>query len=201
MIKDYNHENDPIPIISGLYIDLLKMCYEGIGYYLLDTNNEIEYRNYFAANPFLCSSEFSGGDLEVGEYRKNPSNWDINSACNWIIQNSHSSSQHQCARYVRMAIEAGGISTNGRPGWAWQYVKYLPTIGFKCINYVDRDNNGVNGSYTPAKGDIAVYTKGVDTSVPGHICMWTGSQWISDFKQHNMIVYQNTPKAYIFRFM
>ena len=196
---EYN--DDPIPAIAHLYIDMLKCCYEGIGYYLLDTNNTMEYRNYFAANPSVGGNiSVEDCDIQPGEYKKNQVNLDITKAVNWITINSSSSSKHQCAKYVRMAIEAGGVSTNGRPGWAWQYIKYLPTIGFKFINLVDNSYNGVNGAYVPNRGDIAVYTKGGDTSVPGHICMWTGSQWISDFKQRNMIVYQSTPKAYIFRF-
>ena len=142
-----------------------------------------------------------GGDLNSGLFTRNPNGWNIQKACQWIHTNSHSSSQHQCAKYVRMAIEAGGISTEGRPNWAWQYINYLPKIGFKFLDKVDRSYMGTKGKYTPSPGDIAVYTKGGNTSVPGHICMWTGAAWTSDFKQRSMIVYGNTQQAYIFRFV
>ena len=192
---------DPIPAITNLYIDLLKMCYEGTGDYLLETNNKLEYKNYYVVNPSLGGNiSLEPGDIQPGKYKPNNTNYNIDNACSWIIKYSTNSSQHACAKYVRMAIEAGGISTNGRPGWAWQYIKYLPTIGFKFIGFSNNSYESQNGKYTPYKGDIAVYPKGGDTSLPGHICMWTGNQWVSDFKQRNMIVYQNTPKAYIFRF-
>jgi hypothetical protein len=144
-----------------------------------------------------------GGDggLNPGMFTRNPNGWNIQKACQWIHANSSSNSQHQCAKFVRMAIEAGGVPTTGRPGWAWQYINYLPKIGFKFLDKVDRSYIGTKGKYTPSPGDIAVYTKGGDTSVPGHICMWTGAAWTSDFKQRSMIVYGNTQQAYIFRFV
>jgi hypothetical protein len=52
-----------------------------------------------------------------------------------------------------MAIEKGGISTNGRPRWAWKYINYLPTIGFKHILHHVRGKT----EYVPMAGDIAVY--------------------------------------------
>ena len=139
-------------------------------------------------------------NLNPGLFNKNVNGWDIQKACNWMHIHAANSSMHSCAKYVRMGIEAGGISTNGRPNWAWKYINYLPTIGFKFIDKVDKSYNGEKGQYKPEPGDIAVYTKGGDKSVPGHICMWTGAEWASDFRQRNMIVYSNTKQAYIFRF-
>ena len=98
-----------------------------------------------------------------------------------------------------MAIEAGGIKTTGRPNWAWKYINYLPSIGFKYIAKVNRADIGTN--YKPEPGDIAVYQKGNNPDVPGHICMYTGKEWCSDFNQKNPIVYSSTKEAYIFRFV
>jgi len=138
--------------------------------------------------------------LDPGIFTKNVNGWDIQKACNWVHTHAANSSLHACAKYVRMGIEAGGVSTSGRPNWAWKYINYLPTIGFKFIDKVDNSYQGERGPYKPEPGDIAVYTKGGDKSVPGHICMWTGAEWASDFRQRNMIVYSNTKQAYIFRF-
>lgn len=132
--------------------------------------------------------------LDPSLFKRNPNGWNIKNACEWLQKNSHTESTHRCAKYVRMAIEAGGLSTAGRPTWAWMYINFLPKIGFKHIGTY------VQNGYTPEPGDIAVYLKGGNTKVPGHICMWTGIQWCSDFKQNNMIVYRNTKEAYIFRF-
>lgn len=133
--------------------------------------------------------------IDPGVFKRSPNGWDIQKACQWLHSNAGAKSQHACAKYVRMAIEAGGISTNNRPNWAWKYIDYLPNIGFKFIGTFTRED-----SFSPEPGDIAVYTEGGDKSVPGHICMWTGVEWASDFKQKNMIVYQSTKNAYVFRF-
>lgn len=140
-------------------------------------------------------------NLDPGMFTKNVNGWNIQKACNWMHNHAANSSMHSCAKYVRMGIEAGGISTNGRPNWTWKYINYLPTIGFKFIDKVDRSYQGEKGPYKPQPGDIAVYTKGGNKNVPGHICMWTGAEWASDFRQRNMIVYSNTQQAYIFRFV
>lgn len=146
--------------------------------------------------------EFGGildgvNDLNPGIFKKNLNGWDVRAACIWLHNNSGPVTQHSCAKWVRKAIEAGGISTAGRPAWAWKYIGYLPTIGFKLIAKVARSEMSM---FTPEPGDIAVYQKGGNPNVPGHICMWTGAEWASDFKQTNMIVYPNTPIAYVFRF-
>ena len=135
-------------------------------------------------------------DLNVGVFKRNAKGWNIQLACNWIHTNSKATSQHACARFVRKAIEAGGISTSGRPNWAWHYISYLPSLGFKFLCKAKRNDP----DYKPEPGDIAVYMKNGDRNVPGHICMWTGKNWCSDFKQNNMIVYSGTSEAYIFRF-
>ena len=96
-----------------------------------------------------------------------------------------------------MAIEKGGVATTNRPVDAWRYVYYLPTIGFgKVTSFISNSPNG----YVPMKGDIAVYKKQNRTDVPGHICMYTGQRWCSDFKQNNMVVYSTQTTVDIFRF-
>jgi len=130
--------------------------------------------------------------------------FNIEKACNWIQRNSHNSSQKACAKYVRLAIEEGfhdPKSTEGHPTSAWHYMYFLPKIGFRHIgdssNYYKFKNNE---PYNPVPGDIAVYMKNGNPNEHGHICMWTGIQWCSDFKQDNMIVYNRTPYARIFRY-
>ena len=50
------------------------------------------------------------------------------------------------------------------------------------------------------KGDIVVFDS-VTGHQYGHIAMWTGTEWISDFKQKNIIVNKayNDGKSSIFR--
>ena len=166
----------------------------------------------------------NGVPLNSSVFTYNPDGFDIPTACNWLHTNSTPNTQHICATYVRAAIDVGfhtdpgrpfrtnygkpsytgthgefidrsNQKRNGRPGWAWEYINYLPSIGFKCIGTASADS-----SYSPVPGDIAVYQKNGNPNVPGHICMWTGAEWASDFRQRNMIVYKGTPAAYLYRF-
>lgn len=124
--------------------------------------------------------------------------WNVGAAIQWIVRNSGSRSQGRCARYVRMAIEAGGLSTAGRPVAAKDYVSFLPKIGFNPLGSISgRDKQASWSSSNAQQGDIAVMNHGQY----GHICMWVGDQWISDFKQRNrMWVYQGDGVCNLFRF-
>lgn len=123
--------------------------------------------------------------------------WNVAASIQWLINNSVSSTLHKCANYVRQALEAGGISTAGRPQYAKDYATYLPTIGFNNIGSIHGAAKQKEWSKTNAKpGDIAV----MNHDVAGHICMWTGNQWVSDFKQNNMWVYGGDGTCSIFRY-
>lgn len=126
------------------------------------------------------------------------SSWNVGAAVNWIRNNSSPSSQGRCAKYVRTAIEQGGVSTAGRPIAAKHYVGFLPRIGFNPIGSITGRDKQSKWSLSNAKpGDIAV----MDHGTYGHICMWGGDQWYSDFKQGNrMWVYSGDGVCNIFRF-
>lgn len=123
--------------------------------------------------------------------------WNVQDSIRYLSTNAEGKSVGRCAKYVRTAIEAGGLSTAGRPGSAYQYKKYLPTIGFKFIGSIfgkAKQREWTNKNAKP--GDIAV----MDHGKHGHICMWNGSKWISDFPQNNMWVYKGDGECSIFRY-
>ena len=104
--------------------------------------------------------------------------WAVEKAIATLNANASAKSNHYCARHVRIAIEAGGISTAGRPGSACKYVYFLPKIGFNLLTQIyGRANQAAWSKSNAQKGDIAV----MDHDVHGHICMWNGSRWVSDF--------------------
>lgn len=112
-------------------------------------------------------------------------------------------SQHVCAKFVRTYLEHGGIDTSGRPGLARQYVGYLPKIGYQLVTRLGTTDSQTMYTQNSAKpGDIAVYQKPGAPSEPGHICMWTGQQWVSDFRQNHMSVYHSRGNidAFIYRY-
>ena len=125
--------------------------------------------------------------------------FNIQNAIQKLVSSAHLTSQHECAKYVRIAMEAGGLSTNGRPSWAWQYLNWLPTQGWTPIAKLSTKAEQM--SFNAQPGDVAVYQKpGVGSSEPGHICMWSGKNWISDFVQNNMNVYRSDATIVVFRY-
>lgn len=195
-----------------------------------DINLDKNYSNIGLLNGLIKYTEFIGQDiylddedgltptkLDSGLFTRNVDGWNIRAACEWLASHGTGREKHVCARYVRSAIDIGfGTNPNtnsytaihghhtygnrqvkGRPNWAWRYISYLPTIGFKYIGKVSRSGQG---NFNAQPGDIACYQNGGNPNVPGHICMYTGVAWTSDFTQRNMIVYAKTNEAYIFRF-
>ncbi|MFA7105342.1 MAG: hypothetical protein WC165_09435 [Dysgonamonadaceae bacterium] len=119
----------------------------------------------------------SGSYDSSGSYVSPSGNmYSINNAVDFLTNNANDSSTGYCARSVRQAIEAGGISTEGRPNSACDYDTWLPTIGFSAVD---------SSNYTPQVGDIVVF-EAIDGHPYGHIAMYNGQQWISDFVQIDM---------------
>lgn len=100
--------------------------------------------------------------------------YSVEKAVAHLDANAHDKSQGRCARYVRLAIEAGGMKIPpSNPVSAKDYGPKLEEMRFKKI-----DATG----YAPQKGDIAVF-QAPSTSPHGHIQMFNGTIWVSDFRQ------------------
>jgi LysM repeat protein len=119
--------------------------------------------------------------------QKNP--FSINEFVNALNNKALSRSVGKCAKYVRLALEAGAGNTKGHPVAAKKYGPTLNQIGFREV-----DTN----QYTPQKGDVVVFDQHTDakkTHPYGHIAGYTGTQWVSDFKQRNMNPYRGAPNV------
>lgn len=206
--------------LNKLKNDLIALTYETYGVELKDILSDIRYKNFdtqyngsvVPTNDTILYgivkydkdiSERSdmietnnGLGLSVAEFVPNFNGWDIHKAL--LSMNNGAlvtkKSRGQCAKAVRSFIEAGGISTEGRPVSAYKYVSYLPTKGFRHIAKLEGTQQ--QQSFRPQPGDISVMAHGKH----GHICMWNGSQWVSDFPQNNMWPYKGEGVCDIFRF-
>ena len=105
-----------------------------------------------------------------------PHNYSVDDAVYYLNKHAESHSRNMCALYVERAINAGGQPAFILPAWAYTYV--LPYMRFKEIDKT---------TYKPQKGDIVVFPK-VKNHIWGHIAMWNGKQWVSDFRQRGLIV-------------
>lgn len=150
---------------------------------------------------WMKTDAFGNADMNLfGEFIGTCGKWDIGASINFLEKNTTSKSHGMCAKYVRMALEAGGLSTEGRPSWAIDYIKFLPKIGFKPVKIIAHNNNYDNYMKKSVFiGDIAVMAN--PKGGPGHICLYTGKRWISDFKQSRAWVYSgDCGLLYIFRY-
>lgn len=100
-------------------------------------------------------------------------NWNPDNAAKYATEHAESKSVGLCALYVRKAINAGGIPLY-KCGSAWHYRYVLPILNF---HQVGKDAEC-------EVGDIVVFQP-IGGRKYGHIAIWNGTQWVSDFKQRN----------------
>lgn len=86
---------------------------------------------------------------------------------------AHSRSIGRCALYVRKALQAAGYNFTPQPS-AYQYANgTLQSAGFVRLS---------NDGYVPQVGDVAVFNR-TAKNPHGHIQIYNGSMWVSDFNQ------------------
>jgi hypothetical protein len=98
---------------------------------------------------------------------------DMQTAIKTLQDSAHAKSQGQCAHNVRIALDAGGLDTGDRPDSAKYYGAFLQRHGAVVVT---------SDHYQAQAGDIAVFLGNADHPA-GHVQMYDGSVWISDFKQ------------------
>lgn len=120
--------------------------------------------------------------------------YNIANAVDYLKKNYQPKSIHSCAKYVRLALEAGGGNTKGYPNMAKLYKPTLEQIGYKKLEYSPKDFQ---------IGDIVVFQPPYPEQMYGHIQMWDGLNWGSDFRQNNFYPssqYRTNPMYEIFRY-
>ncbi|MES2780088.1 MAG: FG-GAP-like repeat-containing protein [Bacteroidota bacterium] len=132
------------------------------------------------------------------QQKKEREKYDVDKAIKKLNSQANGSSVGRCAKYVRLALVAGGLTTTGNPVDAKDYGPFLIDKGF-----YDADITSLT-DYTPMKGDIAVIQNFKGGSSSGHIQMYNGTQWVSDFKQTRPFwpggsYAKNTPSFKIYR--
>jgi CHAP domain. len=95
--------------------------------------------------------------------------WDKVGAVRYLQSHAQPASIGRCAEYTRRAIEWGGLQLV-RTGSARNYSSSLICVGFY----------EVHGN--PQRGDVIVI-QSISGHPDGHMAMFDGQIWISDFKQ------------------
>src|SRR5262249_23470326 len=99
--------------------------------------------------------------------------WDSTKAVKYLQDNAEPHSTGNCAHYVREAIEAGGV-TLIRHHSAKDYGPSLLVVGFNLIR------SGLG--YIHQLGDVGI-VQPIPGHPHGHMAMFDGKHWISDFVQ------------------
>jgi hypothetical protein len=101
--------------------------------------------------------------------------WLADTAVEYVIAHAKPKSLHRCAEFTRRAIEAGGL-TLIRTRYAKDYGPSLTRVGFARLDDLIVD-------YEP--GDVVIIN-GFKGHEAGHMAMFTGVNWVSDFKQKTL---------------
>ena len=105
--------------------------------------------------------------------------WDINAAIAHLQSEALEHPSSKCGKFVHKAIDAGGIrlntayNPNGKS--ASGYGPILRHSGFLTVAPGEK----------PQKGDVVVFQP-VEGHPDGHVAMFDGKQWISDYKQDSI---------------
>lgn len=135
-----------------------------------------------AAAASAKESDASKSTTKKDEKAKGGAEWDLDKLCSYAVSNIATDGKTGwCARYVTNALRNAQIKKffTGVLGNANQMPAQLVKMGW----------NPVGQNLTKCvKGDIAVFAK---TGSPGgkkhgHICIWTGAVWVSDFIQSSV---------------
>lgn len=104
--------------------------------------------------------------------------WDVSKAINALHDNAETQSTGYCARYTADAIEAGGLNLV-RPVSAKDFGAALKAVGFVELP-VTEYRLGFRA------GDVAIIQPYSDGHPDGHMAMFDGKDWYSDFKQRSI---------------
>lgn len=104
----------------------------------------------------------------------------ISKAAEIASKSARPRSAGKCAMYVRKALQAAGYKFTPLASAYMYNHGTLANIGFVKVN---------QANYQPQVGDVVVFNRSA-RNPHGHIQIYDGSRWVSDFKQRGFSPYQ-----------
>lgn len=125
----------------------------------------------------------AGGAIAGGS---GSSRLDVTKSVAYATSHALNGSSGRCAYYVRQALIAGGLTSfsSSYPGNAYQYPTYLQRAGFTQV-YTGTYTSGMGTLSGLQQGDIVVFQP-VPGHPAGHIAIYDGRTWVSDYRQVRM---------------
>jgi type VI secretion system secreted protein VgrG len=102
---------------------------------------------------------------------------DIEKAVRYMQAHALSHSTNRCAKFLREALQAAGAPISNPPTSAKDYGPFLERLGMKKVPLE---------TFEPHRGDIVVLQPPPEAAPDGHIAMFDGEVWISDFFQKDI---------------
>lgn len=168
----------PVPDMSGFSAPYSP---EGYREHLADTGSSSSTSNIPSYVPSSQGSETGMGNPMLNAMR-------------YARQHAKSKSSGYCARFVANALQYAGIKFQRQPS-AYMYHSngILKKAGFGLVS------TSLSG-YSPQPGDVCVVGR-FNNHKHGHICIYDGRNWISDFVQRNPSPYSDGPgPLYFYRY-
>ena len=111
---------------------------------------------------------------------------DVSKFSQLLAKITRTTSTQKCARSIRVALQSSGAKIQQHPVAASDWGNTLQKLGFtKIMPQFER----------PQKGDIYII-KATSKHSYGHIAGYSGSDWVSDFKQRTYDVYKDKKVTY-----
>ena len=138
---------------------------------------------------------FLGGEAIVFFVWAQTYTFNVEKATAHLTEHGRKTSIHCCAWYTMRALQAGGCPAIILPAQWYRF--FMPLVQFEELKLVD---------YHPMAGDVVVFERPSWKSWSkisqwwGHVAMYNGEQWISDFKQKNMNPYKRNVSYRIYRY-
>ena len=132
------------------------------------------------------SSSRSSGPFSFSSEKAGRSQLDVHKFVSKLQTMSGFTSTAKCAKMVRIALESAGAKIQSHPVAASDWGDTLKKIGYRQIQPAFDH---------PKVGDIYII-KRTKNHVYGHIAGYSGSQWISDYKQPSYNVYRDDDVSY-----
>lgn len=103
----------------------------------------------------------------------------VSKVAEYATKQARATSQGRCALFIRQALQFGGKFQFTPQPSAYLYNNVLPGLGFK----------GFPASEPAKVGDVIVYGRS-SLHPHGHIQVWNGKNWVSDFIQRRAVPYR-----------
>ena len=186
-------ENKIINIMNKINVDNCKMGYDG-GF---DTSGKINSK--YSWDSFTNDL---ANKLDPVSPKISPNGFSVSDMVSYVVSHIKSNGEDggQCAKYVRIAMEHGGMTADTTPNSACVYKKHLPVWGF---TKVAEGNNHDGSTFALESGDISVAASSKD-HVHGHIQIYNANtkMWYSDKAFKSICGYKSAGIPYeIYRYI